>query len=76
MEAADEEMELALKRTRDVQKSQAARKDLEVQELRRVIAAKEKSIDSLRETLAATKRSLEARVQQMESSLAARDVEV
>eukprot|EP00803_Ostreobium_quekettii_P006704 evm.model.scf_4619.1 EVM.evm.TU.scf_4619.1 scf_4619:2437-3896(+) len=76
MEAAEDEMETALKRTGEVQKSQVARKDLEVQELRRVVSSKEKSIDGLRETLAATKRSLEARLLAMETTVAARDAEV
>lgn len=69
-------MEVAIRRTTDVQKSQFARKDVELGELRRVIAAKEKSIDSLRETLTVTKRTLEARLQQTESTLSARDAEV
>lgn len=76
MEAAEDEMDVALKRTGEVQRSQFARKDVEMGELRRVIAAKEKSIDSLRETLAATKRTLEVRLQQAETTLSARDAEV
>ena len=76
MEAAEEEMEIAIQRTGEVQKSQVARKEVEVNELRRVVATKEKSIDGLRETLAATKRNLEARIQRLESTIAARDMEV
>jgi len=53
----------------DLHKSNAARKDAELQELRRVVAAKEKSIDSLRTQLATTKGSLEAYTQESEAIL-------
>ncbi|GMH34051.1 hypothetical protein BSKO_01885 [Bryopsis sp. KO-2023] len=76
IDAAEDEMECALRRTGDVQRTQFARKDIEMTELRRVIAAKEKSIDSLRETLATTKRSLESRLQKSEGSLSLRDAEL
>ena len=60
----------------DLHKSNAARKDAELQELRRVVAAKEKSIDSLRTQLATTKGSLEAYTQESEAILQQRDGEV
>lgn len=76
MESGEEEIEAAFKRTGDLHKSNAARKDAELQELRRVVAAKEKSIDSLRTQLATTKGSLEAYTQESEAILQQRDGEV
>lgn len=60
----------------DLHKSNAARKDAELQELRRVVAAKERSIDSLRTQLATAKGSLEAYTQESEAILQQRDGEV
>ena len=60
----------------ELHKSNAARKDAELQELRRVVAAKEKSIDSLRTQLATAKGSLEAYTQESEAILQQRDGEV
>ena len=60
----------------DMHKSNAARKDAELQELRRVVAAKERSIDSLRTQLATAKSSLEAFTQESEALLQQRDGEV
>lgn len=60
----------------ELHKSNAARKDAELQELRRVVAAKEKSIDSLRTQLATAKGSLEAFTQESEAILQQRDGEV
>lgn len=60
----------------ELHKSNAARKDAELQELRRVVAAKEKSIDSLRTQLATAKGSLEAYTQESEAMLQQRDGEV
>ena len=59
----------------ELHKSNAARKDAELQELRRVVAAKEKSIDSLRTQLATAKGSLEAYTQESEAMLQQRDGE-
>lgn len=60
----------------ELHKSNAARKDAELQELRRVVAAKEKSIDSLRTQLATAKGSLEAYTQESEAIIQQRDGEV
>lgn len=62
--------------TGELHKSNAARKDAELQELRRVVAAKERSIDSLRTQLATVKGSLEAYTQESEAILQQRDGEV
>ena len=69
-------MDAAQKRTTDVHRSQLKQKELEILELQRVIAAKERSIDSLRDTLATTKRTYESRLSQAESASALKDVEV
>ncbi|DBA70669.1 TPA: hypothetical protein ACH3X2_012048 [Trebouxia sp. C0005] len=76
MESGEDEIDAAFRRTGDLHKSNAARKDAELQELRRVVAAKEKSIDSLRTQLATTKGSLEAYTQESEAILQQRDGEV
>ncbi|KAK9813066.1 hypothetical protein WJX72_008297 [[Myrmecia] bisecta] len=76
MEVAEDEMEAAFRRTGDLHQSNAAKREMEVQELRRVLTAKEQSIDSLRESLSTTKRTLEARLHQTEAALAARHSEV
>lgn len=60
----------------DLHKSNAARKDAELQDLRRVVVAKEKSIDSLRTQLATAKGSLEAYTQESEAILQQREGEV
>jgi len=76
MEAAEEEMENTFKRTTELHRSTAERREQEVLELRKVLAAKERSIDSLRETLSTTKRNLETRSIQAETTLAAREADV
>ncbi|KAL3152989.1 hypothetical protein ABBQ38_012017 [Trebouxia sp. C0009 RCD-2024] len=76
MESGEDELDAALRRTGELHKSNAARKDAELQELRRVVAAKEKSIDSLRTQLATAKGSLEAYTQESEAMLQQRDGEV
>lgn len=76
IEAAEEEMEAALHRTTEVHKSQLRQKTLEVGELQRSLAAKEREADGLRGSLAAAKRSYEQRLQQLEGQLAARDAEL
>uniref|UniRef100_A0A7R9SVW2 Uncharacterized protein n=1 Tax=Polyblepharides amylifera TaxID=1486889 RepID=A0A7R9SVW2_9CHLO len=68
MEAAEEEMENTFKRTTELHRSTAERREAEILELRKILAAKERSIDSLRETLTSTKRSLEARAGQAEQA--------
>lgn len=76
IEAAEEEMDAALKRTTEIHRSQLKQKELENLELQRVIGAKERSIDSLRDTLATTKRTYESKLSQAESALALKDAEV
>lgn len=76
MEAAEIELENTFKRTTELHKNTAERREIEVQELRKILAAKERSIDSLRETLTTTKRNLESRAMQAESTLVTRDSEV
>jgi hypothetical protein len=49
---------------------------IELGEMQRVLASKERSVDSLRDTLAATKRSFEARLAQAEGTAALREAEV
>ena len=60
----------------DLHKTNAARKDAELQGLRKVVAAKEKSIDSLRAQLATSKASLEAYTQEAEAIMQQKDNEV
>jgi ElaB/YqjD/DUF883 family membrane-anchored ribosome-binding protein len=76
IDQADEEMEVALRRTEAVLRMTAERREHEIQELRRVIEAKEQGIDSLRDTLSCTKRALEGRIRQQEEVLAKQDTEV
>lgn len=76
IEAAEEEMEAALRRTTDIHKTQLKQKDMEIHELQRVVVAKERALDGLREQLASTKRSYEARLQEVESALNHKDTEV
>jgi hypothetical protein len=63
-------------RTTEVHKSQLRQAQLEVGELQRSLAAKEREADGLRGSLAAAKRGYEQRLEHMESQLAARDAEV
>lgn len=76
IEAAEEEMESALKRTTDVHKSQLKQKDLEIYELQRVLTTKDKSIESLRDALTNTKKTYETKLAQSEAALALKDVEL
>ncbi|GIL68191.1 hypothetical protein Vafri_21466 [Volvox africanus] len=76
IEAAEEEMDAALKRTTEIHRSQLKQKELEILELQRVIGAKERSVDSLRDTLATTKRTYESKLSQAESGLALKDAEI
>lgn len=63
-------------RTTEVHKTQLRQKELEVEELQRVVAAKEWDADALRQTLSTTKRSYEQRLSQLEAQLSSRDAEV
>ncbi|GLC36430.1 hypothetical protein PLESTB_000147100 [Pleodorina starrii] len=76
IEAAEEEMDAALKRTTEIHRSQLKQKELEILELQRVIGAKERSVDSLRDTLATTKRTYESKLSQTESALTLKDAEI
>lgn len=76
IDVADDEMDTALRRTEEVHRIAGRRRDQEIAELRRVIAAKERGIDSLRETLSGTKRTLEGRMRQLEDAIMQRDDEV
>ena len=76
IDQADEQMDVALRRTEEVHRMTAARREREIQELRQVIAVKERGIDSLRETLSCTKRSLESRIRELEALLRRKDEEV
>ncbi|MEW5318205.1 MAG: hypothetical protein WDW38_009445 [Sanguina aurantia] len=76
IEAAEDEMEAALKRTTEVHRSQLKQKELELSEMSRVVAAKERSIDSLRDTLSTTKRTYDSRLSQAGSAAALKDVEI
>ncbi len=76
IEAAEEEMDAALKRTTEIHRSQLKQKELELLELQRVIGAKDRSLDSLRDTLATTKRTYESKLAQSDSALALKDAEV
>ncbi len=60
----------------ELHRNNAAKKEQELQELRRVVAAKEKSIDSLRDQLSSLKRMLEGRAQQAEDQVIQKDLEV
>ena len=74
LQSANQQKKLAL--AGDLHKTNAARKDAELQGLRRVVAAKEKSIDSLRAQLATCKASLEAYTQEAEAIMQQKDNEV
>ncbi|KAL6763543.1 basal body protein [Haematococcus lacustris] len=76
IEAAEEEMEAALRRTTEVHKSQLRQRETELAETQRLLAAKETSVDSLRDTLATTKRSYEARLMQLESQLSMQESQI
>lgn len=76
IDVADDEMEEALRRTEEVHRITEKRREREISELRRVIAAKERGIDSLRETLSGTKRALEGRMRQLEDAIMQRDDDV
>jgi hypothetical protein len=76
IEAAEEEMDAALRRTTELHKSQLRQKEVELGEMQRLLQAKEKAIESLRDTLATTKRTYESRLSQAEGDASLRDAEV
>ena len=54
---------------RAVEATQDAKRDIEIQELRRMLAAKDSSLDSLRESLASTKQSTESKMKRLQQQL-------
>lgn len=76
LEAAEEEMEAALRRNSAVTQLNLKRKDLEIQELQRTIEVKEGALERLRDTLTSTKRAADAKLTQAESLLAEKIAEV
>lgn len=76
MDLADEKVDDALRHTEHVHRLVASNRDIELLELRKVVAAKEQSIDELRESLSGTKRSLESRVRQLQDALHCRESQV
>ncbi|GAX73654.1 hypothetical protein CEUSTIGMA_g1105.t1 [Chlamydomonas eustigma] len=75
IEAAEDEMEAAVRRTNEVHKSQLRQKELELQEQQRLIQGKDRAIESLRETLSATKRTYEGLLSQAEVALSVKEAE-
>lgn len=69
MEAAEEELEAAAKRSGDIYKSNAVKKEQELLDLRRLLAEKERAVDSLRESLTSTKRELGTKLIQAETQV-------
>lgn len=76
MEAAEEEIEAALRRTTDVHRSQLKHKEMELVELRGNLEARDREVEGLRATLNAAKVSYDQRLAQLESNLMAREAEV
>ncbi|KAF5837881.1 hypothetical protein DUNSADRAFT_3714 [Dunaliella salina] len=76
IEAAEQEMEAALRRTTEVHKSQLRQKETELSELQRQLVAKDRCIDGLRDTLSTTKRTYEGRLAQLEEALGAKTAKV
>eukprot|EP00775_Hariotina_reticulata_P009893 gene9893-10050_t len=75
IEAAEEEVEAAMRRTTDIHRSQLRHKDLEVAELQRLLSSTQQTADGLRQSLTTTKRSYQQKLQHLEASLQLRDVE-
>eukprot|EP00892_Ulva_mutabilis_P006926 jgi/Ulvmu1/4605/UM002_0334.1 len=73
MDLADEKIDDALRHTEHVHRLVASNRDLELTELRKVVAEKEQGIDELRETLACTKRAYEGRVRQLQTIVSCRE---
>lgn len=76
MDLADEKVDDALRHTEQVHRLVASHRDLELSDLRKLVAAKEQAIDELRETLSGTKRSLEAHVRQLQDTVHHRESQV
>ena len=76
IEAAEEEIDAALKRTTDFHRSQLRQRENEAAELQRMLAAKDREATGLKDTMHAAKRSYEQRLSQTEAALMAREQEV
>ena len=76
MEAAEDELEMAFRRTGELHRGVSSRREAEVHDLRKVIQAKDSAIDSLRETLSSTRLNLEGRLGQAEALLASKEGEL
>jgi hypothetical protein len=76
IEAAEEEIDAALKRTTDFHRSQLRQRENEAAELQRLLAAKDREASGLKDTMHAAKRSYEQRLSQTEAALMAREQEV
>lgn len=76
MDLADEKVDDALRHTEHVHRLVASHRDLELSELQKVVAAKEKAIDDLRESFSSSKRSLESRIRQLQDALHCRESQV
>ena len=68
--------QLALKQSRDLSKHTIALKDNELDELRRLLSAKERECDTLRHTSATKTTSLEARVRDLEGQMTTQTAEI
>lgn len=76
IEAAEEEIDAALRRTTDFHRSQLRQKENEAAELQRMLTARDREATGLKDTMHAAKRSYEQRLSQAEAALAARGQEV
>jgi chromosome segregation ATPase len=76
LEAAEEEIEAALRRTTDVHRTQLKHKEMELVEMRSNLEARDREVEGLRATLNAAKVSYDQRLAQLESNLMAREAEV
>jgi len=72
---ADREMEDAVRQTRDLHRQALAKKEGEIEDLRRALAAKERAVDAAREAQAARIGTLEARVRDLEAQAADAEAE-
>eukprot|EP00798_Chlamydomonas_sp_ICE-L_P006433 gene6433-3062_t len=76
IEAAEEEMDAALRRTNDVHRNQLKQKEMELLEMQHALSAKERSIESMRDTLSTTRRTYESKQMQLETAVETRDAEI
>ncbi|KIZ07616.1 hypothetical protein MNEG_0331 [Monoraphidium neglectum] len=76
IEAAEEEVDAAASRTHEVQRSMLRRKEQEVYELQRLVAAKEHTIESMRDQAVALRQGYEQKLAAAESSACRSESEV